>query len=83
MDKIKSLLEEFKALDQMEQKLFMLEVRELRNSQDAFRVGSKVSWTHKGRSFLGTVSKLLPKNIAVDTDSGQWRIHPTHLKLVD
>ena len=50
--------------------------------QGQFAVGDKVTLTHKGRVVEGTVTKLLVKNITVETDIGIFRCSPSLLTKV-
>ena len=50
--------------------------------QGQFAVGDKVTLTHRGRVVEGTVTKLLVKNITVETDIGIFRCSPSLLTKV-
>tara|TARA_Y100000114_G_scaffold14707_1_gene11988 strand:- start:256 stop:540 length:285 start_codon:yes stop_codon:yes gene_type:complete len=50
--------------------------------QGQFAVGDKVTLTHKGRVVEGIVTKLLVKNITVETDIGIFRCSPSLLTKV-
>ena len=41
----------------------------------SIRVGERVSWTHRGRSYTGTVSKVNITTVNVKADNGErWKI---------
>tara|TARA_R100000231_G_scaffold75400_1_gene58773 strand:- start:155 stop:439 length:285 start_codon:yes stop_codon:yes gene_type:complete len=50
--------------------------------QGQFAVGDKVTLTHRGRVVEGIVTKLLVKNITVETDIGIFRCSPSLLTKV-
>jgi hypothetical protein len=53
-----------------------------KDMQSQFAVGDKVTLKHRGRVVEGTVSKLLVKNITVETDIGTFRCSPSLLTKV-
>lgn len=50
--------------------------------QSQFAVGDRVTLKHRGRVVEGTITKLLVKNITVETDIGIFRCSPSLLTKV-
>lgn len=54
----------------------------VRTAYDDLAIGTRVSFTHKGRKHFGTVEAKLQKNVKVAVDgSGTWRITPSLLTV--
>ena len=53
-----------------------------KDMQKQFAVGDRVTLKHKGRTIEGTVTKLLVKNITVESDYGTFRCSPNILTKV-
>ena len=64
-------------LNQVRELLFTLQ-------RSSMQVGSRVSFTAKGRLFTGTVVKINPKTVKVKTDGSSitWTCHPNTLALL-
>jgi hypothetical protein len=53
-----------------------------KDMQKQFAVGDRVTLKHRGRTIEGTVTKLLVKNITVESDYGTFRCSPNILTKV-
>jgi len=53
-----------------------------KDMQSEFAVGDRVTLTHRGRVIEGTVTKLLVKNITVESDYGTFRCSPNILTKI-
>ena len=57
--------------------------REIKSQEakNQFMVGDTVSFMSKGEKVVGTISKILPKNVKLTTNRGNWKVHPSFLTL--
>jgi putative ribosome biogenesis GTPase RsgA len=74
------------ALTEREYKHLVQIIRQGRDIQtqetkNQFMVGDQVSFMSKGEKLLGTITKILPKNVKLTTDRGNWKVHPSFLTL--
>ena len=53
-----------------------------KDMQKQVAVGDRVTFKHKGRTVEGTVTKLLVKNITVESDYGTFRCSPNILTKI-